>query len=36
MPDLPNKESTLRAQLDALEAKSTEQEAYVALAENLE
>ena len=36
MPDLRKKESTLRAQLDALEAESLDQETYLALAENLE
>jgi site-specific DNA recombinase len=36
MPDLRKKESTLRAQLDALEAETLDQETYVALAENLE
>jgi len=36
MPDLRKKDSTLRAQLDSLEAETFDQETYVALAENLE
>jgi site-specific DNA recombinase len=36
MPDLRKKESSLRAQLDALEADTLDQETYIALAENLE
>ncbi len=36
MPDLRKKESTLREQLDALEARTIDQETYIALAENLE
>lgn len=36
MPDLRKKESTLRSQLDALEAETLDQETYVALAESLE
>ena len=36
MPELRKKKSTLRDQLDALEAETLDQETYVALAENLE
>ena len=36
MPDLRKKESTLRAQLDALAAETLDRETYLALAENLE
>jgi site-specific DNA recombinase len=35
MPDLPKKESAMRAELDALDAQLVDQETYLKLAENL-